>query len=118
MSERFECDHCGACCKGTLLVEADGLDFEREPKIKNCDPYYRDKSLDETRKLLADGMRVILLAAGGIRPCSLLDCENRCTIYPTRPNSCVGMQAGDEQCQSARQSMGLPQLEPVSDASH
>jgi Fe-S-cluster containining protein len=115
MPERFECDQCGACCKGTLFVEADDLDFEREPAIKDCDPFYRDKSVTVTRELLSDGMRVIMLAGGTDRPCSLLDCENRCTIYPTRPNSCVGMQAGDEQCQMARQSLGIPPLESVKD---
>ncbi len=31
-SKCFECDQCGVCCKGTLIGETDGLDFEREPK--------------------------------------------------------------------------------------
>ena len=114
MTERYECDQCGACCKGTLVVEADCLDFEREPKIKNADPYYRDKTIEETRELLSDESRVILLAAGENRPCPMLDCNNRCTIYPSRPNNCVAMEAGDDQCQSARSRLGLPPLEPTS----
>jgi hypothetical protein len=31
-------------------------------------------------------------------------------IYPTRPNACVAMQAGEEQCEQARIEMGLQKL--------
>ena len=34
--------------------------------------------------------------------------SNLCSIYPTSPNACVGMQAGDEQCRDARAVEGLP----------
>ena len=88
--------------------------FEREPKIKDADPFYRDKSIEEARKLLSDESRANLLAAGENRPCPMLDCYNRCTIYPSRPNNCVAMQAGDGQCQWARSRLGLPPLEPTS----
>ena len=30
---RYECDQCGACCKGTFIVEADYLDVRREPRV-------------------------------------------------------------------------------------
>ena len=75
MSHRYDCDLCGACCRGTLIVEA------------------------------------YCLAAS--RSCRFLSAEGRCTIYPTRPNACVAMQAGDEQCQEARGQLGLPPLEPL-----
>jgi hypothetical protein len=29
----YECDQCGACCKGTVIVEADYLDTRREPRL-------------------------------------------------------------------------------------
>ena len=54
-----------------------------------------------------------LLIAGPGTPCKFLDDENRCDIYPTRPNVCVAMAAGDEQCQQARKGMGIDPLEPV-----
>jgi len=113
MTERYDCDQCGACCKGTLIVEADWYDLEREPAIKDADPRYRDESLENAREQLADGMRVILMACGTDRPCSMLGEDNRCRIYPTRPNNCVGMEAGDDQCQAAREQLSLPPLLPI-----
>ena len=38
---------------------------------------------------------------------SVVDCDNHCTIYSTRPNNCVAMETGDDQCQSARSRLGL-----------
>lgn len=111
MTERYECDQCGACCNGTLIVEASWLDLEREPKIKDSDPFYVDKTLDETRSMLADEMRVIVMVCGSSRPCSMLGENQQCQIYPTRPNVCVAMEAGSEQCQEARQQMGLSRLQ-------
>jgi Fe-S-cluster containining protein len=57
-----------------------------------------------------------LLIAGGTRACRFLNHDNACGIYPTRPNVCVAMQAGDEQCQLARHERGLPPLEPLPDS--
>ena len=50
-----------------------------------------------------------LVIAGG-QECKFLRGNNTCAIYPTRPNVCVALQAGDEQCQEARKKEGLPQL--------
>jgi Fe-S-cluster containining protein len=55
--------------------------------------------------------KAIIIACS--RPCAFLGPDNLCSIYPTRPNCCVGMQAGDEQCQEARAALGLPPLEPM-----
>ena len=33
----YECDGCGACCEGHLLVEADLLDLLREPRLLEAD---------------------------------------------------------------------------------
>ena len=50
-----------------------------------------------------------LVIAGG-KECNFLRGDNTCAIYPTRPNVCVAMQPGDEQCQEAREAEGLGPL--------
>jgi Fe-S-cluster containining protein len=80
----------------------------REPRLKGADHYYQDKRIDKVLKMLEDGMRVVTLACG--QACPFLSEEKTCSIYPTRPNDCVAMQAGDEQCQQARAESGLPPL--------
>lgn len=106
MTPQYECDRCGACCRGTLIVEAYYLDAVREPRLLDADVTGRRQTMDE----LSDETRCILLAAN--QPCRFRSVEGCCTIYPTRPNTCVGMEAGDEQCQEARSRMGLPPLQP------
>ena len=108
MTSRYECDCCGACCKGALIVEADYLDALREPRLLGADVTGRRTTMAE---LAEDDGRCILLAAN--RPCQFLSPDGHCTIYPTRPNNCVGMEAGDDQCQEARSRLGLPPLEPL-----
>jgi Fe-S-cluster containining protein len=103
-----ECDCCGACCSGALLVEAYELDGLREPRLLEADVGGWKPTIDD----LADETRCVLLAGG--HPCQCLGADHRCSIYPTRPNVCVGMRAGDEQCQEARSQKGLPPLEPSS----
>lgn len=111
MNVRYECDQCGACCK-RLLVEADELDAMREPKLLQADPHYALLPIVDAMGKLQDEFRCLLIAAGPGRPCMFL-ADNKCSIYPTRPNVCVAMQAGDEQCQMAREDEGLPPLQPV-----
>ena len=110
---RYECDQCGACCK-TLLVEVYDIDVMRESKLLTADigNWTRGK-LEATvmAELKQDGK--CLLIAGPASPCRFLDDENRCNIYPTRPNVCVAMAAGDEQCQEARKTAGIDPLEPL-----
>lgn len=105
MMPEYECDRCGACCRGTLIVEAYYLDALREPRIMDADVTGRRTTIEE----LTDEDRCILLAAN--HPCRFLSADGCCTIYPTRPNVCVGMEAGDEQCQEARSQVGLPRLQ-------
>ncbi len=109
--QRFECDKCGACCKGTLIVEADDLDVLREPRLINGDPECCGKSVEQMVSEIQQHGKIVLLACGS--PCSFLGTDNVCSIYPTRPNACVAMQAGDEQCQDARLAVGLAPLLPV-----
>ena len=109
--ERYDCDKCGACCKGTLIVEADDLDVLREPRIIEADPSHAGKSPELVVLEIQNDMKAVYLACG--YPCSFLKGDNSCSIYPTRPNVCVGMQAGDEQCQAARALEGLLPLLPI-----
>lgn len=110
---RYECDKCGACCKGSLIVEADAIDVLREPRLIDADKYYRGETVDRVVFEIVNEGRVVLLACGS--PSSFLGPDNQCSIYPTRPNCCVGMEPGDEQCQAARRSAGLVPLEPLDD---
>lgn len=57
--------------------------------------------------------KCLVISGGPDRPCTFLDGDNRCSIYPTRPNVCVGMLPGDRQCQDVRNAEGLPRLEPT-----
>ena len=110
----YECDQCGACCQGHLIVQAEDLDLMREPRLAAADPHFAGKSVDEVMAELQEGFgKVITLACGTNHPCPFLSTDSQCTIYPTRPNDCVGMQAGDEQCQLARTEAGLPPLPSV-----
>lgn len=94
-----------------LIVEADVVDLLREPRLKDADPYYAGMSSDEVLNLfMADTGRAIILACGDERPCPFLNSNAKCSIYPTRPNACVEMQAGDEQCQQSRLEIGLDKL--------
>jgi hypothetical protein len=58
------------------------------------------------------------LNPGPDRACLLLggvpgDKERLCGIYLTRPNCCVAMQAGGNQCQESRRMVGLEPLQPI-----
>lgn len=109
--ERYECDKCGACCQGTLIVEADALDILREPRLIDADEVHRGKTVEQLVGEIQTQGKAVLLACG--RPCTFLGADKMCSIYPTRPNACVGMQAGDEQCQDARLAAGLAPLLPI-----
>ncbi len=107
---KYECDQCGACCR-QLIVEADELDVLREPRLIDAARHYAGKSVDEVVDELQNDVGKALVIVCG-RACRFLGTDNQCTIYPTRPNVCVAMQAGDEQCQAARQAEGLEPLAP------
>jgi Fe-S-cluster containining protein len=99
------CDRCGACCNGTLIVEAENLDALREPRLLDADVSDRRLGLS-----VLDDAHVVLLACGRDHPCRFLGADNVCGIYPTRPNACVAFEAGSEQCREARAAVGLPPL--------
>ena len=107
---KYSCDSCGACCR-KLIVEADDIDLMREPQLLYADrDFVANYGPDEAVEALQEDFgRCLIIACG--KPCYFLR-DNQCSIYPTRPNACVAMQAGDEQCQGARREEGIPQLEP------
>ena len=105
---KYECDKCGACCKH-LIVEADDIDLMREPQLLYADrDFVANYGPDEAVEALQEDVgRCLIIACG--KPCYFLE-ENQCSIYSTRPNACVAMQAGDEQCQQARREEGIAPL--------
>ena len=108
---RYECDKCGACCKGHLIVECDSIDVLREPRLIEADCHHVGKTVQQMVDDIELQMKTVIIACG--TACPFLGTENTCGIYPTRPNCCVGLQPGDDQCQEARASEGLPPLLPL-----
>lgn len=114
LAGEYVCDQCGACCKGHLIVGAESLDVIREPRLIEVDRYFRGKTVRQVVDEIENDGKMVTLACG--YSCSFLGGDNCCTIYPTRPNDCVAMQAGDDQCQQSRAAEGLPPLLPVAPA--
>ncbi len=103
MSDRYECDGCGACCR-TKMVDVYEVDLLREPRLGEEMQPLREPGWDGEVGYLS------CLAGGG---CPFLDGENRCVIYLTRPSVCVVFAPGDDECQEARQTLGIPVLDPA-----
>lgn len=119
MSNKYDCDQCGACCR-KLIVEIDYIDIQREPRLREVTKPFRispdecflddnDQPIENPDTYMAGAM----LACAN--PCPMIGADNLCTIYPSRPNVCVAFAAGSEQCQDARERSGLPRLEPVNE---
>ena len=93
----MDCRRCGACCR-KFLIEADWVDTAREPTIvEKCE------RMDGNGALHGHDVGW-LVAWGDTIPCPFLGPDNLCAIYPTRPNECVALEPGSEQCQLARES--------------
>jgi len=98
------CKDCGLCCK-TMIIEIDHIDVVREPRLL---PVVTLLDGNGRIKYDSDWEKQYSLACGG---CQLLSEDNRCTIYPTRPNCCVAFECGGERCQELREEHGLPPIE-------
>ena len=111
---KYECDKCGACCRGNLIVEVYELDVWREPNLVDADisRWTRDMSRQALMDELEQDGSCLIIAGGRQHPCVFLREDSTCGVYPTRPNVCVAMRAGDDQCQEARKADGLPELRP------
>ena len=108
MEMRYECDGCGECCR-QKLVDVFEEDILRESRVAEQMLPLREPGLDGEIGYLNCG-------SGG--NCFFLDGDNRCSIYPTRPVTCVLFPAGCDQCLEVRRSAGLPPLEPTPDESN
>ena len=101
-----ECQKCGLCCR-KLIIEIGCHDIVREPKLIPVTKQF--KTADGPCGFITggeddgcanhDGTCHMLTCCG---PCPLLSDNNLCTIYPTRPNVCVGFSAGGTQCRELR----------------
>lgn len=74
------CVKCGACCRNSIL-EIEHLDVVREPKLLEH-TILLNKGFVEWE---SDWEKQYALPS----PCPFL-IDNQCSIYPTRPNLCVG----------------------------
>ena len=101
---QFECDLCGGCCR-TFPIFASLEDARREPRIVA-------ESLELAPQLTTDQWHFKLYPLPFQECCSFLDGENKCEIYVSRPDVCRSFSAGSEQCQEARQRIGVPPLLP------
>lgn len=103
----YDCDGCGLCCE-QLLSLFTRIDAAREPRIRK-----------ECRRVVVAGKAVdrwmgSTVSDDGmdIGPCIFLGADKRCGIYGTRPNTCVGFEAGSPDCQRLRAEAGLEPLAP------
>ena len=80
---QYECDCCGACCQGHLIVEAYDLDLLREPRLAAAAilPAQRDMDARDLMVELEQHGKCLLIAGGTDCPCKFLGEDNRCGIY-------------------------------------
>ncbi len=91
------CKRCGVCCR-RLIIEIEHLDIVREPKLLKAAELLDGRGKIEFE---SDWEKQYLLACGESKPCPFL-VNDKCSIYPTRPNTCVFMEASGDQCKMAR----------------
>jgi Fe-S-cluster containining protein len=101
----YECDGCGACCSGAFPIFVSKMDADREPRIAAG-------TVLLPRSLAQPGWSRQLYPLPFLEACGFLDEAKRCTIYATRPQVCQDFPAGGNQCQQARQKMGIAPLAP------
>jgi Fe-S-cluster containining protein len=101
----YQCDNCGLCCL-SMLARATIVDAMREPRIATeCRRAKVNGVVEDWYMLNLDPEN------GEMMPCRY-HTGTGCGIYNTRPNTCVGFQAGSPDCQSLRHGAGLAPLEP------
>lgn len=90
----LDCLSCGACCHDAKVL-LDLADFERWRKAGRRDlldkAYIKRSSGKVTLRFLPDGR------------CRNLGGDNKCAIYPIRPDNCSAFVVGSEACLSARE---------------
>lgn len=98
------CRDCGLCCK-SLIIEIGHVDVVREPRLL---PVVTLMDGNGSIQYESEWEKEYRLACGSKHPCQMLDANNRCTIYATRPNPCVHFEVGGEYCNELREEHGLP----------
>ena len=96
------CKNCGLCCEH-LLVEADAVDVLREPRIETKGPLGK-------RAASLSVLDACWVLAGPGMPCVFLTPKKRCSIYLTRPQTCVAFVPGSPKCQELRLEHGMKAL--------
>lgn len=96
--ETFDCLECGACCKRNEVV----LNRHDLAVLKKARPDILKKPFVRKR---SDGkLRLTLMKDGN---CWHLGKDNKCAIYPVRPDPCSSFIVGSECCLSAREEEGV-----------
>jgi Fe-S-cluster containining protein len=95
----LDCLECGACCKDNRveLEDEDVACFEQAGRGELARPPYARRD---------DGAVVLVLRRD--KRCKHLGDDNKCAIYPIRPESCSSFPVGSECCLSSREEeMGI-----------
>jgi Fe-S-cluster containining protein len=100
---KYLCDLCGGCCR-TFPIYVSAEDADREPRILR-----EGKLLAE--HLESPGWKYQLFPLPFHETCTFLGSDNHCHIYEARPEVCRRFDPGSEQCQEARNRLGLARLE-------
>jgi Fe-S-cluster containining protein len=90
----LDCLECGACCKDNRVVldDVDVARFEKAGRGDLARPPYSKRD---------DGSIVLVLRKD--KRCKHLADDNKCGIYPIRPDACSTFPVGSECCLSARE---------------
>jgi Fe-S-cluster containining protein len=98
------CQCCGLCCR-KLIIEIGCHDVVREPRLAEVSQRLLGTGdgpcefNDECEASHSYPCRTLAIGEA----CPMLGTDNRCTIYPTRPNVCVVFPAGGKQCRELRE---------------
>jgi len=84
-----KCKKCGGCCSG-LILEIYEHDLIREPKLREFARLMDGDGNGGKIEFESDFDREYALPT----PCPMLNEDNQCSIYPTRPYSCVAFNIG------------------------
>jgi len=98
----MKCKQCGACCS-ELIIEIEHVDVVREPKLLDIAKHLACGVGDDGEYEYPEDKWDRQYRLGtATKSCEMLK-NNKCSIYPTRPNLCVSFEAGSEQCLAARE---------------
>ena len=68
----YECDCCGACCRGHLIVEVYEIDLWRQPALVDADVRRGPESPEEIMADLEQEGSCLVIAGGENNPCFFL----------------------------------------------